>query len=267
MTEKLDELIEAVQDGAKYRQIHIPLVRQIAAQELNKERSWKETVKAVRNKLHQVGGAYQPQTIHYELLAEKLENLPKDLLSPEVQDFCRETMLLHTSTRERLPILEKFFEQSLAGFTPVNSLLDVACGLNPLAIAWMPLAQNVRFLACDIYMDQIEFLNAFFAHFGINGQAFLCDLTSEIPQDTVEVALVLKTIPCLEQIDKHIGLRLLTELQAQHLLVSFPAQSLSGKNKGMRDFYDQHFQQLIAEAGWQVQPYSFTTEEAYLIHK
>ncbi len=56
---RLDELVAAVLAGPRYRPISGEMVRRIAAQELEKGRSWKETIKATRNKLHQVGGAYQ----------------------------------------------------------------------------------------------------------------------------------------------------------------------------------------------------------------
>ena len=62
---------------------------------------------------------------------------------------------------------------------PIRSVLDVACGLNPLAIPWMPLAPDVHYYACDIYADMIAFLNGFFQIAGIDGQAQACDLVSD----------------------------------------------------------------------------------------
>ena len=57
--EQLDALVKAVRAGARYRQIDPSLVRRIASQELAKGRSSKDAFKETRNKLHQVGGAYQ----------------------------------------------------------------------------------------------------------------------------------------------------------------------------------------------------------------
>ena len=267
MKEDIDLLIREVQRGSKYRYIDRQLIENVAFLEAAKDRSFKDTVKAVRNKLHQIATAYQPTSIPYVKIIEKMISLPADLEHPLVRAFCQETMRLHTSTRERLPDLETFFQTSLSAVAPLASLLDVACGLNPLALAWMPAKADVRIYACDVFGDQIDFLNQFFTHFGIDGKAFSCDLTQTIPEMEVDLALILKTIPCLEQIDKNIAPRLLKGIRSQNLLVSFPTRSLAGQGKGMRNNYDQHFQEIVSGQDWQISQFSFSNEEAYLIQK
>ncbi len=267
MDEQLEKLVKQVQEGIKYRSIHPELVENIASTELKKGRSWKDTVKATRNKLHQVGSAYQIQPIDYERLTSELKTLPKDIHNSEVRRFLIQTMSLHASTRERLIILDQFYAECFTSISPVDSILDLACGLNPLALAWMPISERLQMVVCDIYTDQIEFLNEYFTHFQINGRAFCCDLTQHIPKENYQVALVLKTIPCLEQIDKNIGSKILKDIQCQHLLVSFPAQSLTGKNKGMRQFYSDHFQLLLQHTDWTVKTFAFSNEQAFLVIK
>lgn len=263
----LEALVAEVQSSPKYRTIHPGLVRRIAAQELAKGRKAREVVKAVRNKLHQVGGAYQEASIDYTKLTDELVTLPARLDDPALQTFCRRAMQQHASTRERLPILEKIFSQALAPLAPVTSLLDLACGLNPLALPWMPLAADAPYYACDIYSDQMEFLNRFLAHVGRPGRADLCDLTAELPAKRVQVALLLKTIPCLEQVDKSIGTRLLEGIPADHLLVSFPVASLGGRGKGMLENYEAHFTQLTSERAWRIQRFEFSSELAFLVSR
>jgi 16S rRNA (guanine(1405)-N(7))-methyltransferase len=263
----LDELVAAVRAGAHYRHIHPELVRQVGAQELAKGRKFKEAVKATRNKLHQVGGAYQEKGIDYGRALLELEQLPPDLYDPAVQAFCRSMMEQHASTRERLPILEDFYREILSPLGPIESVLDVACGLNPLARAWMPLLPETVYDACDIYADLIDFLNRFWGALQVPGKAWLCDLVQEVPQQPAQLALVLKTIPCLEQLDKSIGRRLLEGLPANHILVSFPAQSLGGRSKGMVENYEAHFREMVAGLYWQVERFEFKTELAFLVKK
>jgi 16S rRNA (guanine(1405)-N(7))-methyltransferase len=128
----------------------------------------------------------------------------------------------------------------------------------------MPLAAEAPYYACDIYTDQIDFLNRFLAHLGRPGRAELCDLTAELPSQPVQVALLLKTIPCLEQVDKTIAARLLEGIPAQHLLVSFPARSLGGRGKGMVENYEAHFMELVAGFGWTIRRFQFSSELAFL---
>lgn len=267
MADDLDRLVEAVRAGAKYQAVSIELVRRVGAQELAKGLRLKEAVKATRNKIHQVGGAYQEGGIPYAAWRRELSGLPRDLHSPAVMDFCRLAMAAHASTRERLPVLEQFYNQALAGLPPLESLLDAACGLNPLALPWMPLAPGAAYFACDIYQDMVDFLNAFFEHMQVNGEAVVCDLTAEIPTRPAQLALVLKTLPCLEQLDKSIGPRLLDGLNVDWLLVTFPARSLGGRSKGMPEFYEAHFRELVAPRGWQLASFEFASELAFRVEK
>jgi 16S rRNA (guanine(1405)-N(7))-methyltransferase len=78
---------------------------------------------------------------------------------------------------------------------------------------------------------------------------------------------LLKTIPCLEQIDKAIGPRLLDQVPAEHLLVSFPAQSLGGRSKGMVQNYEAHFREMLAGKPWRAQRFEFSTELAFLLSR
>ncbi len=264
---ELQKLVAAVVSQEKYRSILPSLVEKIATAELSKGRSFKESVKATRAKLHQVGSSYQEKGIDYPFWMQKLRTLPTPVDRESIQGYCRSMMEQHASTRERLPILDAFYSTVLKKIQPIHSVLDVACGLNPLAIPWMPLAPDSRYYAADIYRDLIEFLTFFFPFIGVQGKAELCDLTTTIPAAKVQLALLLKTLPCLEQLDKSIGPRLLEGIWAEHILVSFPIRSLSGRNKGMRANYSAHFQEIIS--GWkgQVEEFHFANELVYLLNR
>jgi 16S rRNA (guanine(1405)-N(7))-methyltransferase len=176
-------------------------------------------------------------------------------------------MLLHASTSERLSIHADFFNRTLAEISPVTSVLDLACGLNPLNLPWIPLAENFTYAACDIYTDMTSFIQSFFDHFHLDGSTFTCDLTRDIPQTPVQLALLLKTIPCLEQVDKSAGKHLLESIQAENILVSFPAHSLGGRSKGMVQNYEAHFNQLVQGKNWQITRFEFPGELAFLVRK
>lgn len=263
----LDELIRQVRLNEKYACMDLDLVRSLGSAELAKRGSLKEAVKTTRNKLHQIGSAFQEKPIPYTAWKTELAALPTDLNSAPVQDFLRRCMNAHASTQERLNIHETFFQQALATLGPIHSVLDLACGLNPLNLSWMPLAADFSYSACDIYTDMVDFLNLFFAHFQVHGSAFTCDLTSTLPKQPVQLALLLKTIPCLEQVDKQAGQRLLLGVPAENILVTFPAHSLGGRSKGMIQNYSDHFAQLTAGQPWQITRFDFPGELTFLIRK
>ena len=154
-----------------------------------------------------------------------------------------------------------------APIAPVTSVIDLACGLNPLAIPWMPLAPGAPYAAYDVYADMVAFLDAALALLPVDGHAAQRDVLRAVPQAPAQVAFLLKAIPCLEQIDPAAVRRLLATVPAAHLLVSFPVRSLGGRGKGMPAHYAAHFEALVAEHGWAVQRFAFATELAYLVSR
>jgi len=263
MDETLDRLVAEVLNSRKYTQIAPGLVARIGAAELAKGRKYKEAVKATKNKLHQVGGAYLTASLEYEHWLAEL----KQANDPETfKQLCWEVMGLHASTKERLPILKDFYSQIFSHLPPVNSIMDIACGLNPLAIPWMPLAPDTSYYACDIYADMVNFLSEFIKLVSVDGQAEVCDVLADPPAASVDLALVLKAIPCLEQIDKLAGTRLLDRLNARFIAISFPAKSLGGRSKGMVENYASYFEELISDRDWEVlAKLEFSTELVFVV--
>ena len=266
---ELDRLVKAVGRSRKYADVSTDLVVAIGRQELAIRRNLKAAIKTTKRKLHQVGAAYwvgsDRDAADYQRWLHALRTSAERDDPACRQEVCREAMAVHASTRERLPTLDTFYDVLLAEVGPVQSVLDVACGLNPLAIPWMPLAPEVTYYACDIYGDLVDFLGEAIPLLGVAAEVELRDVAHDLPTRAVDLALVLKTIPCLEQIDKDAGARLLSALNAQHLVVSFPIQSLGGRDKGMLEHYDAHFAELAEGRPWRVQRFTFDSELAFLV--
>lgn len=265
MDEQLDKLVKIVLSSQKYRTVSPDFVRAIGARELAIRPNLKAAVKATKNALHQVGGAFLDSPPDYRRALTLLHESGSD---PEsLRAACRAIMAGHASTRERLPILDTFYVTSLATHPPPARVLDIACGLNPLTWPWMDLPDDTEYIAFDIYSDQIAFLNDFFTLAGINGRAEVRDVIGRPPDEPADLALILKTLPCLEAVDRHAPARLLDAVQAPRLLVSFPAQSLGGRRKGMVAHYETRFRALLDERGWVAERFEFATELAFLVEK
>ena len=260
---ELQALIRAVASSTKYRQVNPDLIRAVGQRELDRTPSWKAAVKATKNKLHQVGGAYQGAKNDY---GQALSLLREKAGSPaEFREACRQIMRWHISTRERLPILDDFFAETLSNVPPVHAVLDVACGLNPIAWPWMPFDDQVRYSAYDIYADTMRFVGDYMDIAGMNGRAESRDVLCDPPAEPVDLAFILKTLPCLEQLDKMAATKLIDAIQARFLLISYPVTSLGGRRKGMVSNYDHHFRNLASGRRWSVKRFEFATELAYLV--
>jgi len=240
------------------------LVARIGAAELGKGRKFKEAVKATKNKLHQVGGAYFTAALNYDRWLTELIQAPG---ADSLKRSCWTVMGKHASTRERLPFLKNFYSKIFSYIPPPATVLDAACGLNPLSIPWMPLTPKTRYLACDIYADMVAFVGEIMDLLPVEGQAEVCDVITSPPDAAVDLAMVLKTIPCLEQVDKNAGPRLLDGLNARYLVLSFPAKSLGGRGgKGMVDNYQARFEELVDGRNWKILArLEFDTELVFVI--
>ncbi len=263
----VDEVIRQVLGKKKYQQIDPDLVTFIAESEAKKRGSLKETVKATANKLHQVGWAYFNDQPAYPAHLQELNVLPQDIHTADSRAFCTRLMQEHASTRERLPILSDFYHTLFNDIQPVNSILDLACGFNPLAVDWMPIEKTATYTACDIFQDMTDFLQSFFYHFQIAGKTSLCNLLTHIPQEKAQVALLLKTLPCLEQAEKDSALRILTSIHAQYLIVSYPVRSIGGREKGMLVNYSNQFEVMMTELKWSYSKFLFPTELVYRVQR
>jgi 16S rRNA (guanine(1405)-N(7))-methyltransferase len=268
ISDELLTTIEAeVRRPKKYSSISPDLIRQIVALEIPKSKNVKEVIKATRNKIHQVGASFQETTLPYASWIQKLEQLPDNLQSAQVLDFVRVCLPYHASTHERMPFMDQFFQQTLSPVGPISSILDMACGLTPLCLPWMPVTDNIQYTGVDIYQDMVSFLDQFFAHFHIKHHFSVENIVKKIPQGNFQLALLLKTIPCLEQVDKSIGRKLFEGIKAENILVSFPSRSLAGRSKGMATNYEAHFNELVAGKNWKITKTAFPNEIAFLIQK
>ncbi len=264
---QLAALVSDVLSSGKYRDVDPDVVRYIGSQELAKRRNLKEALKATRSKLHQIGGAYFRGNEDTGVWLSALQTAIQTGEQDRIKRTSKEIMSNHASTRERIPLLDQFYSTVLADLPPIHSVLDIACGLNPLAALWMPLAADVEYYAYDIYQNMMDFLNRSLALMHISGYAQTGDVIQACPTRSVDVAFVLKVLPCLEQIDKQASYRLLRELHARYLIVSYPIHSLGGRSKGMLQHYATQFQQLVDGTNWEVGRYDFATELVFVIKK
>jgi 16S rRNA (guanine(1405)-N(7))-methyltransferase len=287
----IDALVAVVRQSAGYRTVHPAFITRIGRAELGKRRSFKDAVKATKNKLHQVGGVYFDANPSYGRWLDNLHAARKVDDEEGYRNTCREIMRHQSSTRERLPILAELYARALEPIRPVRSVIDIACGLNPLSIPWMPLEPETEYWAYDVYEDLIAFLGeAIPLSRSARGSGVIAHVSCEdvTRQDDpvqlastrtgssgtgssccgpVDVALILKAVPCLDQVDRSAAARLLEVIDARHFLISFPVRTLGGRNKGMATTYQARVDKLLAGANWNVQRIELATELVFLVSR
>jgi 16S rRNA (guanine(1405)-N(7))-methyltransferase len=260
------EVVRGLLDSRKYRHLSLPTLVRVARWALRGHPHPQEALKAAKRKLHQVYSAYlQPQAVGAaQQAAQQLES--RALPSEEQRAICLDLLGQHASTAERLPFLERFYSEIFAGLPPVRSVHDLACGLNPFALPWMPLAEGAEYLAVDVD----ERLTAVFDRLGSVWPVWLRGHTHDLaggplndPGGPADVVLLLKAIPCLEQQEAGAGWGLLDSLDVPCVVVSFPARSLGGRDKGMQQTYDRRLREKVRGSGRPIEAWAYPTEVVY----
>lgn len=269
MAEEIDPKALALEiaDTKKAKDMEPGLIQQVLSRELRSTKNRKELIKNVKSKLYQVSGAFRNDNLNYRSLLEKLDEVTPEMPQEDLKAVCLEIMRTHASTRERIPILGEFYSAIFEEMPAPRLICDLACGLNPFSIPWMPLQPGFQYHAWDLFSDMSELLRGFFARTKIDGNAGETNLLYGLPEGGMDLAFLLKTIPCLEQIDKFGGRHILSQLAcaARYAVVSFPGASLSGKDKGMPRNYEVHFMNIVDEEAWQIRKIRFSSELVFVL--
>ena len=260
----LAAIVSAVSASRKYRTLCPDTVRRIAAQELPKHKSLRQAIKATKRRLHQVYAAFETGVDYGELYGN-LHAAHEAGSAGDFQAACREGLAQHSSTRERLSILDEFYAEIWQRTGQPSSVLDLGCGLNPLALPWMGLPESSSYMPLDIDVERVRFLNRYLQLVGRPRLAHCQDLLIQPPEEEADVALLLKTAAPLERQTEGATVRLIEHLRAPIVVVSFAVQSLTGREKGMVAHYRGQFTSWIADRPWPVEELLLATELVFIV--
>ena len=263
----LDRITGEVLRSRRYRWIAPQAVTRLAAEALPGSRNEAEAVKRTKRRLHQACGAYLSDLRPEEIL-DRLRAARDRGGTPGLREATRDVLARHASTRERLPVLEAFYRSIFERTGTPGVLLDVACGLGPLAWPWMGLPAGTAYHAYDVDRRLVDLVDGFLTLCEVPHVATLRDVIADPPAEPADVALLLKAAPCLEAQSPGSPARLLRALGAapvRCVVLSYPARSLGGSEKGMVDHYRRQVDGLVDEADWSRMELSFPAETVYLL--
>lgn len=245
-----DRLREAVLQAKNYRDMGEETVGRLCAAAAPKYDKLAQAVKAVKTQLHTSHGAFFPPGCHREaarLLREEGETLRQG--GEAARELTLRLLSLHPSSRERLPELGRLAEFLAPVTERAGELLDLGCGFWPMALPLLPRGERLFYRAGDVDRATVALLNRYFSLGVCRGEALLTDAAGKLPE--ADAAFLFKLLPVLEQQERGFSRRLLERLPAGEAVISFPIKSLSGREKGMEQFYTQWFGEALPE-GWEV---------------
>ena len=264
---ELQALVTEIIAAKKYQQVGLAesTVRDLLEKELPYHRQTKDAVKAVKKKLHTIVAPYLGDP-DYPAAASALEGAFAKGDPQAIRDACAALMGAHASTRERLPFLDQFYAALFAITGRPASILDLACGLNPLAFPWMGLPPSTAYYAYDLNQPRIQLINRFFALMGMEPRGAAQDILVDVPAQSADVAFFFKEAHRFDQRERGCNRSFWPAIRARWLLVSLPTSSLSGKHNLL-----QRQRQLVAETiqgqPWRVTEVSIDKELVFCIDK
>jgi 16S rRNA (guanine(1405)-N(7))-methyltransferase len=223
-----DEVRARVLASSRYRDVDPALVARVVAEELPRARGADDAVKRVKRRLHQAIGAYRSRGD--SRTRDDIREAWSGDWTDALRAASRAALARHASTRERLAGIDRFYESLWAAIGAVpGSVMDLACGLNPLALPFMGLERDARYLACDSDRRVLDEVEWFLTTVEQPHRTWACDLVADVPDAEADVALLLKTVPILDRQDPDAANRLVAALRAPWVVASFPARSLGGR--------------------------------------
>ncbi len=261
----LDQISQKIHQTPKYNALAFETITRVVTQIAR--RFPQDQIEAQsRKKLHQIWSAYY--TSHPDFI--KLESKVEEQLSQGVafKEILFPLLKIHSSTRERAPFLDEFYQKIFAVTGSPESIIDHACGLNALTLPWMDLPAQTSYSAQDIDEKEIMFINSIFKKLNFN--SFATATTQDLftaKQQNAKVHFLFKILPLLEQQQRGSSLSILERLNGKYLVISYPTASLSGSSKGMLQTYSAQCEQLIKDHKWDSVKISFPAELVYIVDK
>jgi 16S rRNA (guanine(1405)-N(7))-methyltransferase len=267
--EKLEAIENALAKSRRYAAVSPDTVRRVARKALLATRGdVGEAVKRTKRGLHEIHGAYLPPGApNYDALARSIRSAADCGDEEKIKADLRSAMAVHASTRERIPYLDTFYQEIFARVPEPATIRDIACGLNPLAIPWMPTAEPVTYLASDIDERMIDFVSQALSALGVAHRAEILDLVDAPVTGHADLTLLLKTIPCLERQKAGAGWDLLDAINSPTIVVTFPTRSLGQRSKGMFQTYSSAFEAHLGHGSWRAERLEIPNELVYIVTK
>mgnify|MGYP001602700304 CR=1 FL=1 len=248
-----EELLKKIKEKKELSQISDSFILDILGKYLSKINAEKLKpsekkiiVKEVRAELRRSAGMFQKGFKSRESLLEK-------------GDFAN-LLKTHSSTAERIDFYSEL-KKLILKLNP-KSILDLGCGLNPIALA----SPYVVYYAVDIREDELNMINTFFEKNSIKGRVFSQDLRKPIDNlPEADLCLIFKIFDILESKGHKQAEYIIKSVKCKNILISFSTRTLSGKP--MRLARRLWLERMLSRLGYKFTMVNSSNEIFYIVEK
>lgn len=240
----MENLISEIKQKPEFQDLPDSFIKKILQNYLNKhnlstpknKKSRKLLIKIIRSELRTSAGQYVEKTRNH-----------------------KDTLNYHRSTSERLN--EYDYIKSKIEKIGAQSILDLGCGLNPIAIA----KKGIKYYAYDIKSEYLDRIKSYFAENGLTGEVYHEDITQINYFPKSDLCLMLKLLDILGKNKKEISRKLIGKIDSKYFIISFATKTLSGKE--MNRPYRRWFENLLKELKFEYEIHRTSNELFYILKK
>ena len=248
----------------KYSSLNYELTERICVEMLTKYKKPSDAIKAAKRELHIIHGIYVSAECAKKA-AELISGYSGGNMAAD-RGFSLRLMGLHSSVRERVENADEIYGFIGKYIDGKSWVADAGCGYSPFALPFLPILPE-KYTAYDIDEHAAEAINAYFAAAGLCGySARILDASAE-NIGKYDVLLMLKLFPVLEHQKKGRGFDFLINSDFQTGVVSFPLKSMSGREKGMGEFYGSRFEAELPPTLKITEKAAFSNEMLYIVQR
>lgn len=262
----IEAMIERVSSSRKYAEANVPreTIRDLILQEAPLCKNPKETEKSMREKLHQIMAPYLGDP-DYESEEVKLREAAA-VGEESVRQWALNLLSVHSSTRERLPVMEDFYSAIFSSTGKPETILDCACAFDPFSFFWMGLPKTVKYHAFDLHQPRVRLINSFFRCLSMDPLAEVRDILLDPPTVKADMAFFFKEAHRFESRRKGCNRQFWKALPVEILVVTLPAENLTGQHQ-MRGRQRSLIEKNIEGLGWTYEEKEVSGEMVFIIQK
>lgn len=264
---EITEWVERIKTTKNFRELDDSFIEQIIRQAQTRGSEEKEILSSVKTTIQDVTNQFRTADISYRDLIAELDNAHDHELTAEERGlFAADLLRRHAAAKERIPFIRRYYQEIFSHLPTIESVLDVGCGLNPVAVTFMPVSSEVHYSAVDLPADLVDFLNDFFRLIEIPGVAIQSNLLNGIPDIDADLTLIQKTIPVLERAEKGAGRRLFDAIRSPNAVLSFKTVKKQKQAKAHHD-YIAEYESILAASDWGTTKLVFPNETVFVLKR
>lgn len=263
----VDAIAQTVAAAPKYRDLaHATILRASELAARAHRDDLEAATKYAKSKLHQWVGAYRDPDIRK--FGREIDAFLGSGFEPaEIEPFALRALKRHASTAERIGEMDRIYPVLLEEIEIGDeiSILDLCGGMHAFALPFLRGTRRIRYRGMDCDGAVAMLADRFVRAITTEARVECRDVIAEPPLEPCDVVWLFKAAPCLERQSEGATRRLLEQLRAKSVVLSFPTRSLGGRDKGMVENYSGFVNSLAGELGRTSRAIEFASETFYVL--